>query len=268
MWQSRALGRSAEKKWSSRRGGVHCATFARCRGTGPVAHQGDDCLITVSSSRLGLAALLVSWVLPATAQAQWDEGLPTVRFSGWAGYQISSDVNTAGGTISLGSAPAYGASLTYAVAPEFDLELLWTIATVSAQFLSYGPSAPSTLPNNLGINYFQVGVSKSVRSGMFETFGEVTGGAVLFSPGTVRLTTGEAVPVTDTLRFAFTLGAGVRVYLVEKLALSLVVQARLLAPVYVTGGGFYAGNGGAVLVVGAGIPCVQGAFSAGLSMAL
>jgi hypothetical protein len=222
----------------------------------------------VSFTRTGLVALLAWWALPATAHAQWDEGPPTVRFSGWAGYQISSDVNTAGGTITLASAPAYGASLTYAVSPEFDLELLWTISTVQSQFLSYGPPAPSALASNLGINYFQAGIAKSVRAGMFETFGEATFGAVLLSPGTVRLTTGETVAVNDTLRFAFTLGAGVRVYLVEKLALSLVVQARLLAPVYATGGGFYAGNGGAVLVVGAGIPFVQGAFSAGLSMAL
>jgi len=64
------------------------------------------------------------------------------------------------------------------------------------------------------------------------------------------------------VQFAFTLAAGLRIRFVEQVA--VLLEARLLVPVYLGGGGFYAGGGGAVLVVSAGIPCVQGAFSGGL----
>ena len=163
-------------------------------------------------------------------------------------------------------APTYGASVTYAVDPEFELQVLWTLSDTHAHFTaSAGPSA-SSLPNHLNINYFQAGITKTIRCGDFECFGDVTVGAILLLPGPLRLESGELFSVHDTWRLAFTLGAGVRFFVTEKLA--VVLQARLLAPVYVTSGGFYAGNGGPGLVVGSGIAFIQGAFSAGLVLVL
>ncbi len=89
---------------------------------------------------------------------------------------------------------------------------------------------------------------------------------MLLSPGAIPLSSGERLDVQDTWRAAFTFGAGIRFFLVQQLA--VVLQARLLVPVYITGGGFYSGSGGTVLVIGAGIPCVEGAFTAGLVLAL
>jgi hypothetical protein len=189
-----------------------------------------------------------------------------VRVSAWVGYQFTTPISTASGTVNIDGAPTYGAALTLAVDPEFELELLWTLSTTHAQFISSVPDGSSSLPNRLNINYFQAGATRSIRCGAFECFGEVTLGAVLLLPGAVRLTTGEQLGVHDTWRAAFTLGAGVRFFVVERLA--VVLQGRLLAPVYITSGGFYAGNGGAALVVSAGIPAVQGAFSVGLVLVL
>jgi hypothetical protein len=156
--------------------------------------------------------------------------------------------------------------VTYAVDPEFELQVLWTLSDTHAHFTaSAGPSA-SSLPNHLNINYFQAGITKTIRCGDFECFGDVTVGAILLLPGPLRLESGELFSVHDTWRLAFTLGAGVRFFVTEKLA--VVLQARLLAPVYVTSGGFYAGNGGPGLVVGSGIAFIQGAFSAGLVLVL
>jgi hypothetical protein len=146
------------------------------------------------------------------------------------------------------------------------VELLWTIANTHSQLQSSVVGGTSTIPNHLDINYFQTGITKSIRCGDFECFGEATVGAVLLLPGRVLLSTGEQLSVHDTWRAAFTLAAGVRFFVVQRLALAL--EARLLAPVYLTGGSFYSGSGGTVFVVSAGIPSIQGAFSAGLVLAL
>ncbi len=61
---------------------------------------------------------------------------------------------------------------------------------------------------------------------------------------------------------AMNFSGGVKIYLSEKLGLRL--QGRLLMPLYVSGGGFYVGTGGAGVSVGAGVPILQGDLSAGL----
>jgi len=221
----------------------------------------------------GLMAGMACWLLPVTASAQV-LGAPVqplesrgpVRVSAWVGYQFTTPISTASGTVTIDAAPTYGAALTLAVDPEFEVELLWTLSSTHSQFLSSATDGSSSIPNRLNIDYFQVGVTRSIRCGDFECFGEVTLGAVALFPGAVRLTSGEQLGVHDTWRGAFTLGAGVRFFVVERLA--FVLQGRLLAPVYITSGGFYAGNGGAALVVSAGVPAVQGAFSAGLVLVL
>jgi hypothetical protein len=212
-------------------------------------------------------------LLPAAASAQGFGAPPQpvesrgpVRLEAWAGYQFTTPISTTGGTINIDAAPSYGASLSLAVASDFELELVWTISDTHSQLVSNVIGGPSTIPNHLNINYFQAGITKSIQCGDFECFGEATLGAVLLVPGAVLLTSGEQVSVHDTWRTAFTLGAGVRFFVAERFA--LVLQARLLAPVYITSGSFYSGSGGATFVVSAGVPSVQGAFSAGLVLVL
>lgn len=215
---------------------------------------------------LVLALPLTTSAQPLGAPSQPLESRGPVRLGAWVGYQFTTPISTTGGSISIDAAPSYGAALSLAVDPELEVELLWTLSNTHAQFVSSVVGASSSIPNHLDINYFQVGVTKSIRCGDFECFGEATVGAVLILPGAVRLTTGELVSAHETWRAAFTLAAGVRFFVVQQLA--LVLQARLLAPVYITSGSFYAGGGGAAFVVSAGVPSIQGAFSAGLVLVL
>jgi hypothetical protein len=212
-----------------------------------------------------LVVALVLAALPLAATAQPTEETQTVRLIGWAGFQFTTPVTTASGTVSVDAAPTYGAAFNLAFGPELDLELLWTLSPTQAHYVSTSGVATSG-SNHLNISYFQAGLTKSIRCGDFECFGDFTLGAVLLSPGGILLSSGQRLNVHDTWRGAFTFGAGIRFFLVQQLA--VVLQARLLVPVYITSGGFYAGSGGTVLVVGAGIPCVEGAFSAGLVLAL
>jgi len=208
---------------------------------------------------LGLLAVRVA----AVAQPVEPQGAFSI--AAWAGLQLTSSVYTAGGSVSIDPAPSYGAALTLTVDPEFEFELLWTLTSTEAHLVSSAGPASSG-QDHLDISYFQMGLTKSIRCAEFECFGDATLGAVLLSPGAILLADGQRLNVHDTWRAAFTLGAGIRFRLVDRL--SVVLQARILVPVYITGGSFYAGNGASVLVVSAGIPCVEGAFSAGLVLAL
>ncbi|HXX30345.1 MAG TPA: hypothetical protein VEJ89_06465 [Myxococcaceae bacterium] len=215
--------------------------------------------------RIGTVLLLLTW--SSAARAQGEENPSTVQLSGIAGYQVTSTAYTKSGTISFDGAATYGAAVSLGVLPdEYRLEILWTISGTDARFASSVTGVPSAYPTTVTVNYFQLGVTKSLRTGIFESFGEATAGLVLLSPDIMRLTSGDTLSVSSTVQFAFTLAAGFRIVLLEQLA--VLFEARLLVPVYFTGGGFFAGGGGAVLVVGAGIPCVQGAFSGGLLLRL
>ena len=212
-------------------------------------------------------AAVASGVLPRPAHAQ--EEVPSagpVRLTALAGFEFSSEVSTASGSVYIDSAPTYGAALSLALDPEWEAELLWTISSTYAHVTASAGYATSSLPNHVDINYFQAGVTKTVRCGIVECFGDLTLGAVLLLPGTVRLNNGDTLAVHDTWRAAFTLGAGARLFIVDRFA--IVLQARLLAPIYVTSGGFYSGKGGTEIVVNAGIPCLQVSFSAGLALVL
>ncbi len=219
---------------------------------------------TLSRSSILLAGLALS-AQPAAAVEQPVEPKGPVSLAAWVGYLFTTPVATSSGSITIDAAPSYGAALTVVIDPEFEFELLWTLSSTEAHLLS-SAGAPSSGQDHLNINYFQAGLTKSIRCGDFECFGDVTVGAVLLSPGAILLGAGQRLSFHDTWRAAFTLGAGVRFRLADPLA--VVLQGRFLAPVYITSGAFYSGKGGSTVVVTAGIPCVEGAFSLGLVLAL
>jgi hypothetical protein len=206
------------------------------------------------------------WAAPRLGRADPVESRGPVRLSAWAGYQFTGDSSTAGGIVSVDAAPSYGAAATFEVDSQFELELLWTISNTHAHFLATAGPESSSVPTHLNTNYLQAGITRTIRCGDFECFGDVTVGAVLLLPGALRLESGELIGAHDTWRLSFTLGAGVRFFVVDKFA--IVLQARLLAPVYIMSGGYYSGPGEPALVVGAGIPFVQGAFSVGVLLVL
>ncbi len=221
---------------------------------------------TLSRSSILLTGLVLC-AQPVAAVEQPLEAKGPVSLAAWAGYQFTSSISTGGGTgtITIDPAPSYGAALALAVDPEFEFQLLWTLSSTEAHFIS-AAGVGSSGQDHLNISYFQAGLTKSIRCGDFECFGDVTVGAVLLSPGAILLGAGQRLNVHDTWRAAFTFGAGIRFHLVDPLA--VVLQGRFLAPVYITSGGFYSGKGGSTLVVNAGIPCVEGAFSLGLVLVL
>jgi len=215
--------------------------------------------------RLVLLLALCLWSGHALAASGWPPPQERIELTGFAGYQVNSTVYTAGGTIDVGDAPSYGFIVDVPVRPSAFVELLWVYSTTQATFTATNPAYASSQPFQLATHYFQLGGTQGFRNGPVEGFIALTVGASLFVPGEVTLVTGSSVQLNDTWEFAFTAGGGFKVFLLPSLALRF--EARLEAPVYFTGGAFYAGSGGAGLVVSGGIPFVQGDFTAGLVFA-
>jgi opacity protein-like surface antigen len=218
-------------------------------------------------------ALAVACAAPAGALAQYYPVPPPppaaapaapkhrTELTAIAGYQINTDVNTVEGSIRVGDAPVYGASISYETLPGAWAELLWLYSepevTVTGSLIAPGGSRM-----NVANHYFQIGGVKGVQRDRVTVFGGATIGAALFMPGTLHYQGGTSRSLSDTWRFAFTLGGGLKVDLSPRVALRF--DAGVAAPVYVEGGGFYAGTGGSGMTVSGGIPFWQWNFLGGL----
>jgi opacity protein-like surface antigen len=184
---------------------------------------------------------------------------------GIAGYQLNTDIGTSAGHLSVSDEPVYGAAVGVEMTHETWLEFMWLYSEPTVR-ASGTPLLNSSQPLHVQTHYFQVGGTRGVQRGRVNVFGAGTLGAVLFMPGTLRYSNGTSTSLGDTWRFAFTLGGGAKIDLSRHLALRL--DFRVAAPVYFSGGGVYAGSGGAGLTVSGGIPLWQFNFLGALVVTL
>ncbi|BDG05607.1 outer membrane protein [Anaeromyxobacter oryzae] len=221
--------------------------------------------------RFATVLALACAATPVAALAQYAPSPPPMSSSGphrgrtevtaLAGYQLNTDVSTVEGHVSVGDAPVYGAAVDIETLPGAWAELIWLYSEPTVTF-SGTPLLSGSSPMNVATHYFQIGGMKGVRRDRATLFGGATIGAALFMPGTLRYANGSSTSLSDTWRFAFTLGAGLKVDLSEHVALRF--DARVAAPVYFSSGAIYVGGGGAGLAVSGGIPVWQWNFLGGL----
>ena len=88
---------------------------------------------------------------------------------------------------------------------------------------------------------------------------------IIVSPGGARLTDGSTLTASTQVKFAFTAGGGLKIWINEMFAVR--AEIRALVPVYFTGTTFFVGTGGAGVGVGGGIPFAQFDFTGGLTVA-
>ena len=177
-----------------------------------------------------------------------------------AGYQLNTDA----GTLRVDDTPVYGISLGFLARPGSRIQLLWLYSDPTAHASGSAALAGSS-SFKVATHYFQLGGEQGIRRDKLEPFGGATIGAALFMPDSLRLSDGSKYSFDDTWRFGFTLGLGLKVHVSEKVLVRL--EARLAAPVYFSGGGFYAGSGGSGVTVSGGVPIWQWNFLAGLGFA-
>jgi opacity protein-like surface antigen len=171
-------------------------------------------------------------------------------------------VNFSSGHATIDGSASYGATLRFKVRPGEAAELTWIYVPTNMHLYSGLASGDGSLT----INYFQVGGSKSFRADRLEPYLGATLGAAIFSPGTIRSNNGlSTLNGSDVWRFAFTLGGGLKIWLIEQLAIQL--DARMMAPVWFSSASFYVGTGGGGFGVSGGIPIVEGNFTGGIVIA-
>ena len=187
------------------------------------------------------------------------------ELTAFAGYEVNSDVTTSTGTLQIDDAPGYGVALDWALSPAQQVELLWVYSATDVRLRGTIPGAQSSSSFPVDSHYFQLGGTYVISRDTLEPFVSGSLGAAMYVPGAIVLDGGETILPATTWRFAFTLGGGVKIWLGDRIGLRL--QARLLAPVLFNSGAFYSGPSGTAFTVSAGIPYVQGDFSAGLTFA-
>ena len=187
-----------------------------------------------------------------------------VELGGFVGWTVSTDASTYNGSVIIDGAVDYGGTIDYFVRPGYGIELLYAYVPTHARFASRVPGVPSSDSAGLGLHWIQLGGTVSKPMGRLEPFGAVTAGIVIIHPSAARFQDGTTYTGEDQVRFAFTAGLGLKVWMTENVGLRF--EARALVPVFFSGGGFYVGTGGASVGLSGGIPFAQFDFTGGVSV--
>jgi hypothetical protein len=197
------------------------------------------------------------------AQQPYTQSGGRLQLSGFAGWVTSSDVYTSIGNLRIDPTNSWGAEIAFAGGPGAKIALKWVYYKPTVHFDGY--SAATTSTNfSVDTNYFLIQGEKGYRRGKIEPFFGGSIGGVVYAPDAFKLG-GVSYNPGDSWYFAFGIAAGAKIFVGDKVALRLGIE--MLAPLYFSGGGFYAGTGGSGAYVSAGIPTISGNFTAGLTFA-
>ena len=186
-----------------------------------------------------------------------------IEIGAFVGWMVSTDASTFNGNVIIDGATAYGGTIDYSVRPGYGVELFYAYIPTKAQFASFAPGIPSSDSASVGEHWIQIGGNVGKPLGRIEPYGVITAGIVIFHPSTLRFQDGSTYAASDQVRFAFTAGLGLKVWLTESIGLRF--EARALVPVYFSGAGFWVGTGGASVGLSGGIPFAQFDFTGGIS---
>jgi hypothetical protein len=201
---------------------------------------------------------------PAYTPAPPQPSRGEIEIGAFAGWMVSTDASTFNGNVIIDGATAYGGTIDYSVRPGYGVELFYAYIPTHTRFTSFVPGVPSSSDKaDLGEHWIQIGGNVGRPMGRIEPYGVLTAGIVIFHPSSIRFQDGTSYSAQDTVRFAFTAGLGLKVWLTDNIGLRF--EARALVPVFFSGGGFWVGTGGASVGLSGGIPFAQFDFTGGIS---
>ncbi len=188
-----------------------------------------------------------------------------IEVAGFYGYMLSGKIKTYYGDYNVSDNPSYGGMLSFKVQEDVYAELSYTRNDTDFKYYSYWINNNDKV--GISVEYYQLGVVRQVDMDKIKPFGT-------FSLGMTRLHVKETVDfddsglhnVDDAYVFSATIGAGVKIFLTDKVGLRL--QARMLLPMEFNGIFISGGTGGASGGASFRVPIIQGDFTAGFIIAL
>ncbi len=190
-----------------------------------------------------------------------------VEITGFGGYVLNGKIKTYYGDYPVDDNANYGGILSVQGFHDTFFEFMYNRNDTKFSYARNG--IIGTTPTEMAVEYYQVGplhqldVHEKVKP-----FGIVTLGAVRFHPKEPMDLDGDGsfVTISDAWRFGATIGAGVKLFLSDRIGIRL--QARLLMPMEFNGLFVGIGSGGASGGASFRIPLIAGDFTGGLILRL
>lgn len=186
----------------------------------------------------------------------------SIEITPFYGYQLNGNLKTYYNDFNMSNAPNYGGLLSVGVAEGTFAELMYIRSDTDFKY-NYLGYTQATI--DLSIEYYQIGAVKQIEvSDKVSPFGAFTLGATRFHPKDAHDwdDDGGATYLDDAWSFSATLGAGLKIYLSDRIGLRM--QARMLMPMYFDGLFIGIGSGGASGGASFSIPVLSGDFTGGL----
>ncbi|MCZ4408246.1 hypothetical protein O3Q51_05470 [Cryomorphaceae bacterium 1068] len=212
-----------------------------------------------------LSLLLALFSLSTFAQYGGDDS-NGIEISGFYGYRFGGKVDVFYGPdlgyVKINDNAAYGVDLSYRIRDKFFVNLQWSRQDTDMDFYGYQEIGAESL-GDVAIEYFMV----SALSDLGDPYGQV----VPFGGAGIGMMVGtpdnRELGLDASYRFAFTLQAGLRIWLSDRVGLRL--RGAMLAPMQWGSGGLFCGTGsGCSVGVGASTTILQGEFTGGVVVKL
>ncbi|UCH66205.1 MAG: hypothetical protein JSW63_03475 [Ignavibacterium sp.] len=201
--------------------------------------------------QLAITTLLFSFIFISDISAQAEP-------FAFGGYMTFSRMSVAQGDVQFSDGPNYGLGLDYHLRSGTAVELLWVTTKTDVRLRKFNTGITEDL-FTANVHYFNIGVVQEFNPRKkARPFFAFTGGATVFSPTDPN--------ISDEWFASITLGGGGKFDLSKSIGIRL--QARMLVPLRISGGGLWIGTGGASVGVGSWAPIVQFDFTAGIYVKL
>lgn len=212
-----------------------------------------------------LSLLLAVFSLSSFAQYGADDS-NGIEISGFYGYRFGGKVDVFYGPdlgyVKINDNAAYGVDLSYRIKDRVFVNLQWSRQDTDMDFYGYQEIGAEAL-GDLAVEYFMVSALSDLGNsyGQIVPFGGAGIGMMVGTPDNREL------GLDTSYRFAFTLQAGLRIWLNDRVGLRL--RGAMLAPMQWGSGGLFCGTGsGCSVGVGASTTILQGEFSGGVVVKL
>ena len=190
-----------------------------------------------------------------------------IEITGFGGYVLNGDIKTYYGDYPVQDNPNYGGILSIEGFDNTFFEFMYNRNDTKFNYERGGFLTSESV--DMAVEYYQIGSLHQLDvHDIIKPFGIATLGAVRFHPKNNMDLDGDNVYVhiDDAWRFAATIGAGLKIFINDKLGIRL--QARLLLPMEFNGLFVGIGSGGVSGGTSFLIPLVSGDFTAGLIIRL